>query len=320
MVLAWFSLLIMNIGRVITEISMRSELFLLYLYPFISLGFFTILLLDSISRETIDPKKICLFSILATAYVIFSLEPNAIIQITFPNMESSFTWSGNLAISGILFIGYIGFLLAYYTIKIFLSAPKNLQYSVLFLVGGPIIGIFVPITMLLRLHYIIPGSNGVFFAVGTLLMTIAMYKHPQLAYILPFKVIRLSVFQSETGFGLFTKTWSKSADLAYEDLFSGMLLGITALMNESLNKGNIREIHLEQGILLIKESLEFPIAFVLISNKSSSVLRGALSIFADKFIKQFDSSFSNLNLNITSEFKAASTLVDECFKFIPEYD
>ena len=316
--MAWFSHFFMNMGRVITEISMISELFLLYLYPFIPMAFFTILLIDSISRENIDLRKFFLFNILATAFVIFSLEPNAIIPITFPNLETSFTWSGNLAIIGILFIGYFGVLLAYYTIKIYIAAPKNLHYSVLFLIGGPIIGILVPITMLFGLHKIIPGSNGLFLAVGMLFMTIAIYKHPQLGYVLPFKVIRLSVFQSEKGFGLFTKTWSKSDDLANDDLFSGMLLGITALMNESINKGNIREIHLEQGILLIKESLNFPIAFVLISNKSSHILRGALSIFADKFIKQFEPSFSNTNK--TSQFIPAIHLVDECFKFIPEYD
>ena len=76
-------------------------------------------------------------------------------------------------------------------------------------------------------------------------------------------------------------------NLIDHDLFSGMFQGISLILNEAVGKGNVREIVLDEGILLIKRSKKHPVACVLIVSKSSKSLRQALNAFSEKFFKEF---------------------------------
>ena len=89
------------------------------------------------------------------------------------------------------------------------------------------------------------------------------------------------------------------------------------IRNESIGKGNIRQIELEYTILLVYRDERYPVAFVLLSNEFNTSLRLALKQFAEKFYLKFSDKFNDL-CNV-SQFDLASELVGEVFPFIPEY-
>ncbi len=79
-------------------------------------------------------------------------------------------------------------------------------------------------------------------------------KKPKLGYVLPFKALRLTIINTESGIAIFTHDWTKDESLVDNVLFSGMMQGISGILNESLKKGNIKEIILDKANLLIEHS------------------------------------------------------------------
>ncbi len=90
------------------------------------------------------------------------------------------------------------------------------------------------------------------------------------------------------------------------------------LVNESVRKGNVQEIKMEQGVLLIHQDNKHPVASVLVASKSSRVLRDGLAAFNHKFVDRFG---QYLDKNVSIEvFSDAKKLVESCFAFIPVFD
>jgi len=98
-----------------------------------------------------------------------------------------------------------------------------------------------------------------------------------------------------------------------------MLSGLSHFAKEALGKGNIREIHLDDAILIIQRSLQFPVACVLFANKSSPSLRAALNFFADQFFDDYSNYFLE-EVQDLEVYESASNLVTEFFPFVPEYE
>jgi len=156
-------------------------------------------------------------------------------------------------------------------------------------------------------------------SITAMLPTSAYVSIPRLDQVLAFRdaeLIRLTVIETKTGIALFNHLWEQSADSMDEMLFSGMLQGISNFVNELLKKGNVREIQLDQGRLLLHQNHQSPAIFVLVTNKSFKALREALKSFAEKFIGQFAPNFSNPS-NI-DQFLPAKDFVAECFPFVPK--
>ena len=154
--------------------------------------------------------------------------------------------------------------------------------------------------------------------IQNLIMLIPLVKHPELAFILPFKDLRLTIIETERGFPLFTHIWNQTKDLE-DNLFSGMLHGIGQFVQETLQSGNMREITLDKAILILKRSQKHPVVCVLVTTKSTKSLRNALDKFAEKFFNKFAGQFSE-QVNIEKKFAPAKELVEECFSFVPVYE
>ena len=150
-------------------------------------------------------------------------------------------------------------------------------------------------------------------------MTRAFTTCPELAFVLPFKVSHLTVLSTESGIPLFTHAWVKSEVRIDDALFTGMLQGITGFLNEAINKGNVRQIELDQGVLLIRRSDEYPVACVLVANKSTRLLRQSLDAFATRFFAEFAPYFTHISATSLDNFQNASHLISETMPFIPEY-
>ena len=96
-----------------------------------------------------------------------------------------------------------------------------------------------------------------------------------------------------------------------------VLQAVGSILDEVLKKGEIREIKMDQAVLLIQHEKKSPVASVLVTSKSSKSLKYGLKKFNSEFIETFQSQFDGLYE--VSRFKGAQKIVDHIFDFVPVY-
>ena len=212
---------------------------------------------------------------------------------------------------------YTGFLALYYYYLIFRSSQGTVKKFATFNLIGSIISVLLPLIGALWLQSHIPGNNMLFLSIGTIITTYSFEKCPKLAYVLPFNVSQLHVFESNSGLPVFTHLWEESKHKTSPRLFSSMMQGVTLIMNESLGKGKIREIKFESGVLILQYNQKYKLGFVISSSSSSIVLYNALKSFSREFIKKYRNMLERKNKDY-SVFKTAEKLVDKYLFFIPK--
>jgi hypothetical protein len=101
-----------------------------------------------------------------------------------------------------------------------------------------------------------------------------------------------------------------------EDLVSAMFQGIILILRESLGRGDIQEINLENAIVIAQKSSTHPVFYILIATRTSKSLKNSLN----SFIKHFEIKFSGiLEMPINSgKFSAANEIVLDVFSHLPE--
>src|SRR5271157_3506047 len=125
------------------------------------------------------------------------------------------------------------------------------------------------------------------------------------------ELLRLIAFHTERGIPLFTHDWEAKNEFADQDLFSSLLSGINTILQKSLHRGQMEEIHLSQATLLVAKTEKFPVAFVLVTTKVIPTLRDALRAFAQQFNADFSQYYAAPE--DTAAFLPAISLVDQCF-------
>jgi len=301
-----------------------------YLYlslPFFALNglsaipvFYAIILgADAITRETVDPIKVAVVTGAVVALFFLAMQPGSVENWTFPNGDKS------LAMGGLIQYVYpaiemlVLFVPWYHAIAIHRQAPPSMKrYSATYLIAWTIILWGVCVVTLTRLSLIIPGIQALMIAFAILLVSVVFVRQPKLAFILPFKVMRLTVIDTDSGISIFSHTWRSGAGIIDENMFSGMLQGVSDFIKESINRGNVDEIKLTEGVLILQRNQQTSAACVLVATKSSRTLRDALRRFSNRFCEQFKSCLPNTSE--VGQFAPASSLVAECFPFLPEYD
>ncbi|MEX2726504.1 MAG: hypothetical protein Q6353_004585, partial [Candidatus Sigynarchaeum springense] len=267
---------------------------------------------DAISKDTADPVKLIVVAILATgaavsAFLMFSVFIAFIVSL---QVFSLAVW-------------------IYYAQKIHAKAPSSIKKwsrlnfaGVLVFAGGSLWGStgLVPNIPASLLPLIDAFRWEAILGIGYIMIALAYFKAPNLANVLPFVAIRLSIIDIKAGIALFNHDWARRDDLIHEDLFSSMLSGISMILKESVRKGDIREIVLDKARLLLKRSEEHSIAFVLITSHPTKTLRNALEVFAARFIIRFADDLAKHGTDIEiGKFLPARELVRDCFPFAVEY-
>ncbi|HUY01293.1 MAG TPA: hypothetical protein VMV49_17160 [Candidatus Deferrimicrobium sp.] len=274
-------------------------------YIFIGTTFVLILFIDTISRDRIDPLKMLFFSNLLTAGIIFLIFDEELLL--------------NMVFSILMF--FQAFLWILYTFKIYRKSPHNMKMDALILIIGGILFTLVPVILEslpdFGIGFDVPFDVELSVGMGVLITAYIFKKQPRLAYILPFRAARITAIDTKRGIAIFDHVWDKQSSEFDHDLFVGMMQGISSILTETVNKGDIRLIQLEHAILMIYRDERYPVAFVLISNEFNKALQLALKQFAEKFYLEFSNRFTDLSE--TSAFRSASNLIDEVFPFIPEY-
>ncbi|MFX1392722.1 MAG: hypothetical protein ACFFAH_04025 [Promethearchaeota archaeon] len=325
MMMAWFFAIFWAL------IAAFSHLFLSRLFHVIStlflipIAFCITFFVDSIAKERVDPKKMTLISFLSAAAIFTSYETTSIIIVKYPNGEVGMSWSGYYGIiASILALSFLLFLFYNY-LQIHRKAPHHLKKYSIMLVFGGIFFILSPISAGVPItpdgktfHNIIPGIFALFISIGALIISIIHIKQPKMAFILPFKALRLTVIYPKRGISIFSYTWSSGRDMIHEDLYCSMLHGISMIIKESIKRGNIRQIQTDYATIILYRDESIPIICAMAASNYSSSLKNALEIFSKKFNEKYSAYYSNPNE--ISQFENAIALINECFAFVPEYE
>src|SRR5271157_726324 len=125
------------------------------------------------------------------------------------------------------------------------------------------------------------------------------------------ELLRLVAYHIESGISLFKYDWTAEGESDKDDLFSGMLSAINSFLEETVNRGNMEEIRMENGVLMAEKTEEYPVAFVLLTTKSNPVVRNALRKFVEKFHALFAQNYAERHQ--ASIYEPATALVEECF-------
>ncbi len=287
----------------------------------LSSSFFLVLFVDSVNRDSVDPLKLSVISVLwgmTTLGLVISLNAPVFQALIEDNFVVYIVFGGCAAV--LLFVP--GFLVLYHGVRMLKHVPATLKfYARLFLIGGIFIvfaSLFSVFDVSITFDPVMGGLNlsGILMIVAILSITVALARQPELAYVLPFKALRLMVVDTCSGIPIFTHTWGSSEDQFDDSLFSGMLQGISLLLKETLDRGNLREITMDEGIMILQRSQTTHIACVLVATRSSHTLRDGLRLFSEKFYAQFKEHLADAHE--LSRFKPASKIVADCFPFLPE--
>jgi hypothetical protein len=276
-----------------------------------------IAIFELMSRESIRKSLIAIWAALSalligmdtvwmilSEYYGYTMDTMAIISVDKPG-----DWAYFLLNIMILFGVYVAY-------QIYHNAAPSLKiharwFFVGYLIGGIALVLFESdrILSVTLSRYI----SGVFLGVGILIITVVLFIRPQLAYVLPFQVLRLCVMDIGSGLALYSHTWEAGKNFVDEDLFSGMLQGIRSIIQESMQQGDLKEIKTESATILLHKRTDTPLLFLLVTTVSSNILRNTLNLFADEFIQQFANSMNFLP-NI-EPFKQAIDIIQEVFTF-----
>ena len=275
---------------------------------------FVFIFIDLIEKERVHPVKISVLVLIETLYLVFIFLPGSMEVV--PDYGIHIT--GILRIFQIIFLLYYVLIYFNWSYKTWKRAPLDLKSLATQLLIGSIIFSFVSVAMY-TFGTFIRGFNAlgfIFHSIGAFITVLVIRKDPKIIHILPFKAYRLLVFETRSGIGLFSHDWAETKDLD-ENFFSMTFQAVGNVLNELLDMGNVKEIHLDKAILLVQHDKDYPIASVIIATKSSKSLRQSLKTFHDQFITQFSAHFDAFhNIN---KFKEAQKIVDRVFGHIPYY-
>jgi len=290
-------------------------------YGLIGMGYFSNLFVDSLTRNSIDLKKMMLITISSTVLVVFSLLPDAIEIETGTNPLTGNpidypTMCGNFRIAAMVHMFLIICVSLYGTVKILIYTPKKLKlHAWLNFVGNVTWGILPVLIQFTHFEDIIPGIATICMGAGVLIVAIVFIRVPKLAYILRFKAYRIMIQRTNTGIILFKHDWNHLETEFSENIFSGMMSAVSTMFDQTINKGNVREIKFEEAEITFIASKEVPLACILISSDLSITLRSSINEFAKDVFK--DSVTIEENAHAVNNYDNGHLLVQKHFPFIP---
>ncbi len=288
-------------------------------YLVIPLAVFIVVFFDSITRDSTDPFKLAINVGLSVALVIYNSDINTVTTWSYPNGDSSYANVGvelqAVKFTLLIWAAVVG-IFAY--LRIFTHSPRQYRKYILLSLFGLVCigpgGIIATFTI----DMFIPGSLALVLLGGSIAFALGIFLKPNLAFVLPFRALRLMVFTTDGGIPLFTHTWAGASKMVDDILFSGMIQGVSGILKESLAEGEMEEIKLTNAVLILRRAKDVKIACVLATTKSSKILRGALDQFLQRFLMTFQRELQDTNE--VSKFAGAKHIVSQTFPFIPSYE
>lgn len=271
---------------------------------------------DALENDVKISKKMLLVLILQSICVVSLYDDSLVVEEVYPNLERGLRLN-NSYLQLIIFIQMLisTILVMIIMYRMYRNVPPSIKKRTFIMFFGVAvcfaIGIFY---VILGGSSFIPGLNMIFNLIGALLFGISFLKEPKMLHVLSFKTLRMQVIDTKSGIGIYSYTWNSGREIYDEDLFSGMVQGISLIVQESVKRGELEEIKLSKGILLIAKVPESSIVCVLVATKSTAPLRQALHKFSVRFGESFHDKFNDIST--IDKFQPASNIINECFPFL----
>lgn len=270
--------------------------------------------IELIKKENVNPIKMIALALIETVFLLLLFMPGAMEAI--PGYGIHFI--GPTRYVQIIWLGYYVFFYLSWSYQTFKKAPPVLKRLVSYLLFGSVL-FSVGMTALYALGTFYRLSNPLGFlthSIGALITILVLLKEPSIIYILPFKAYRLTVFETREGVTLIKHDWAELRSID-ENVFSMLIQATRSVLNEIINKGEVRKIDLDKAVLMVQHDVKYPIVSVLVTSKSCKSLQYGLKAFHEQFISNYVSNLANLK--DPTQFKGAEVLIEKIFDFIPEH-
>ncbi|MHA1820168.1 MAG: hypothetical protein ACTSU2_15560 [Promethearchaeota archaeon] len=318
MAITWFFLWLGNFLLAIAYLFLDINFYRWGIIITSPLAFAIMKMVDSISRENIDPIKLFIITSISTALFIFSFDENAIILNKSTLGDTTLALNGPFDVAGSLVFLFSGLLWLYYMTKIYINAPAEIKrYALINLIGAILIGPGSIIAFGSGIVWIFPGTDYILIALGALLSVYAFRKAPQLGFILRVKVYRLVCINSESGVPLYSYNWSDN-EIIDDIMLSGALKGINSILIESVKKGFINQIKLEESYIIFYYLEEQKLMFILFASEIVPLLNRGIVDFSHRFTKKFEKILKETNIDL-SQFNSTDEIIKISFPFVPKY-
>ena len=247
---------------------------------------------ETISTEKLNTPKLVFYSAIAFMALAFAWMEDSI-KIRQVNGYTIYNWTGWWEIFGVLsamtlFLEFMRFLFRIVgktkpslRKRVIFSIVINLLFFLMIVIIEPISKYATTTDFNQFILDIIGASISVFVTISVIII----YRTPQFMYILPFRVDRLIIIETPGGIPIYNYFWQEEEDTSDELLLAGLLQAVQHLSFEVFAMGELREIRLEKGILLIHR--EENITVGLVSTISTSYLRTNLALFTQKFAQEY---------------------------------
>ncbi|MBN1216593.1 MAG: hypothetical protein JXA99_14285 [Candidatus Lokiarchaeota archaeon] len=216
-------------------------------------AFFLNIGINLIMKNTVS--SISLYFIVGFGFLLIytGFQPG-IANIVMINEEPLMGVGGWFLIIMYLFTGIILFYFFYWGLKTWFNSPFLIKREAsLFLIGNLFVSVIAFIIFFLGVFfniYLLYFSY-IFITLGSVIIMISILKEPKLLYILPFELNRL-VVKDRKGYPLYTYNWSESN--INDVLFIGFLNRLQIMSEKIIDKGEVLDIELNQGILILNEA------------------------------------------------------------------
>ena len=312
----WACLTLWILFQAISDLLLSIPLHIIGFYTLIVVIYFANLFVDSITRDSVDVLKMIIATISSSAIMFFSFLQDDAVIIEENAMTQYPTFNGNFRYATLIQVSFFILVTTYGNLKVFFHTPHNLKfYSFLNLFGTYLYGIQPLLIQFTHLEKKFPGMANGSMAIGTLLISIVFIKQPKLAYILPIKVYKILILDTKGSNVLYKHDWNELEAASSENIFSCMIQAISTMFDETLNKGNLREIKFDEAILSLKISKKTAIACILISSSFTKTLRSSFNDFSNEVFTDYENLKNEPS--IKEKYEKGNTILENYFPFVP---
>ncbi|MCY3412102.1 MAG: hypothetical protein INQ03_10765 [Candidatus Heimdallarchaeota archaeon] len=279
-----------------------------------------VLAYEYLAKDRIRNVVIAILMIFSTLIVYVQFTEPTVESYLMANGDPSFTVVGNMRVFTMIMALYATAVFCFYNYKIWVNSPVYLKfYTKLNLLGSIIFGPLYAIFFATGLTTLYPVFAYSISPIGVITSAYAIYKRPEIVYILPFQLIQLNVIQGNTGLSVYSHYWSEKSRITSDEIFSSVIEAMKSFTEEMLNVGGLKMIILQQGVLVLEEDQNSNFYFVLLASKINSFLIQSLGMFTTRFSQCFaDRVQDDFVLDETIVKTEADEILDEVFKYIPK--
>jgi len=271
---------------------------------------YLVLFVSRNAKNTVGVFKIITLTAIGTLYVSLSIVTNELI----PNENTIYQVTGFLMIVQMTFGLFFFYLYFEWIYRVWRNSPKSLKKNTtllffMFLIFS-VIAIFGYVTSFLFVYNIL--ILYVFHGGIILSITVAIRLDPRIINILPFVVYRLQVINRKSGVLLYEYSWSEEK----RQELSSFIHGIQKLSQDTFQRGELIELHLREGLLMLDYSEK--LTYALFTTKSTTYLHYCFQ----NFTNYFEDFVKRKNIHLegvvdTKNFEFGNELIAKYFNYIP---